>query len=450
MLFCSSIGQRAVKMTNMADTSQKKEVIITGSVKTVLLTFVALIGFMAGVSILLSQHDAFHEIEYQPAIVVDSILSFYEAEAARDTSFHSAQQDTMLQEIHYRRHLITELSDSMIKCMLIDKQLFINADSFTNECLIDFSVIDSTRQITRPIVWDYYITHSFLFSRYVSPGHYQRHVRNFATTYPQNMDFFTAYPGFVLWVLLLIIQYCLFPVLAVFACVAIRNFRRLYPEADVNRTGKMIINVVLAMLVTSSYVIISFFAFFHPNLMTNGLFYKNMYVALGVIASITAITGVCCFTGFMLISNISINDSTKERDALYYKKMLGELNSLFSALLIVASVALSLIVLTTGVLYTSINSMDFVQKITDDLGYSPFAYRYVLLIAVLSSLLLSLFMIPAKLRLRDIERKINKAFNESDPADHPLDIAGILKGLLLIGLPIIISMLHFLVSLFTN
>ena len=126
------------------------------------------------------------------------------------------------------------------------------------------------------------------------------------------------------------------------------------------------------------------------------------------------------------------------------------MNALFINLLLISSIVLSSIVLTTGVLFTSINSMDFIQKLSGDLGYTPLAYHYVILIAVLSSLLLALFFIPAKLHLLELGKSIRKFDPDGKLTDKSPDLVKILQGLIVAGLPIITGIVHSFIAAFIN
>jgi len=420
--------------------------------QTFVLTIVAVAGFLFGTLFVLGHNNLFHEIEYAPDIVLDSILSPYgRGVALLPAALDTGDKKIVLAEIAYRRSLLPKLYDTVRDRVLIDHQLFINMDSFDTKCLINFRHRDA-KDTGIVIWWDYYISASLKEGKPIPPIHLLQPVRHFSTPYPENMDFFMQYPGFILWVFLIIIQFSLFLVLTVCAWMIIKNFKDRFPETYGVHRINLLSNafIVMAAVIIVLFVGASYVAFFRPNLVTNGLFYKKMWTVLVMVAGLTAVAGVSCFTGFLLISGTPVKCDSDEIATDQDVDILNEMNSLFSNLLLIASIVLCTIVLTTGALYASVNGMDFIAKVTADMSYSPFAYHYVLLIAALCTLLLLLFFVPAKLRLIAIEKRIRKIDPNDNRIDKPTDIYGILKGLLVVGLPIITGLIHWIITAFTN
>jgi len=441
--------------------------------QTIALTFVAMAGLLAGYYFLLGGTRVFHEIKYQPKVILDSILSDDSVQVdpllskcINDPKCNndSLEKDTMLHEVRYRRYLLKALSDSDLSRQLFNNQLFINVDSFNDSCLISFTFSDTLgisqktkhRKLnkTQPILWDYYISYSWYYNMPVRPFHTQKKIQSIAKSFATNMEFFTDYPGFLLWTLLIILQFSMFPALILCAWMIIADFKKRFSDiyAAPGKKSMTLRYVVFSAFIIGLYVVSSYFAFFNPTLINNELFYRKMNSILLYISSIVAIAGITCFTGYLLISGTPISDGYSDNNKVARDDviLLNEMNRLFTNLLIISSIILCIVVLTTGSLYTSINSMDFIQKIANDLGYSPLAYHYVYLIAALCTILLLLFFIPAKLRLMDMERRIKEINPEESRLDKPSDIAGILKSIIIVGLPIITGIIHNLITMFTN
>lgn len=420
--------------------------------QTIALTFLALLGFLAGTFVVLKGNNIFHELEYDPGAVTDIILKSYETgpnklHVVSDTS--RQMEDTVKEEIAFRRKLLTELSDSAKEKLLFDHQLFIDKEHFDDSCLIKYESKDTTQATAPSILWKYCFNHSLKYGRPLPPVCLHEKVRAMSLSYTINMDFLTAYPGFVLWVFLIILQFSLFSVLPVIIWMVIKNFKARLPEIY-NHPEHRWLTVKyawLAFMIILLFVLASYFAFFDPNLIRNELFYKRMNSILITVGVLTSITGVSCFTGYMLISGTPVRDDDENEVSEPEIKVFNEMNTLFTNLLTISSIVLCIIVLTTGTLYTSINDMEFIEKITADMGYTPFSYHYVLLIGILCTVLLLFFFIPAKIRLDQMEKRIKKADPDNKQLAKTTDIYGMLKSGFVVGLPIITGIVHFLVNI---
>ena len=429
------------------------------SLKAAVQPFVALLGFVLGTCFVLSNSTAFHEIEYEPKLMVRQMLTDDSVVIDKslnrcvscDNKKDSCMRDTISQEINYRLYLLRVLSDSALDRALVSNQLSINANDFDDSALVYFHFDTMAIPRNQPILWDYYLSYSLLYNKPVTPYRIQKYEVPKAVNFPTFIDFFTEYPGFILWALLIILQFTILPVLILYAWDLIYKFRCQFQHLC--NTRAFWVNLVLSGIVIGIFVITSYVAFFNPNLITNNLFYKKMTPVLLTVGSLSGIIGMVCFTGFILIAGTDIKakaDTTDEEEKEYLVSMYNEMNALFINLLLISSIVLSSIVLTTGVLFTSINSMDFIQKLSGDLGYTPLAYHYVILIAVLSSLLLALFFIPAKLHLLELGKSIRKFDPDGKLTDKSPDLVKILQGLIVAGLPIITGIVHSFIAAFIN
>lgn len=439
--------------------------------QTALLTFLTLFCFFVGTFVVLEYKPReFHEVAYRPKVIIDSILSAYERGVlplpeAYDTSDN---QDIVREEIKYRRHLMNRLPDSVVRKMFVEDQLFVNRDSFKNDCLIKayygdkISVKDSIERVElrkagkpRPrtkVLWDYYFNYSYKYNKPIHPYHLQRFVRMPAINYEYNMDFFTKYPGFLLWSLLIILQYGLFPVLTLCAWVLIIDFKNRFPKIYKKKDNKRqtFKYALLSGAILIVFMVIGFQAFFNPNLIKSGLFHRDMSIIMITVSILTCLAGNACFTGFMVISGSSFKLQSEGEVNDEDIELLNEMNELFSRLLIICSIILCIIVLTTGALYNSLNKMDFIKKVTSDLGYSPLGYHYAILFAALCSIILLLFFIPAKLRLLAIEDRLREIKPDENRISTSADVFGIAKSVLVVGLPLITGVMQSIFSALTK
>ncbi len=432
--------------------------------QTILLTILAVIGFTVGTLAVLGPDRLFHEIEYEPAEILDSMFKseinekFVHLQPIdKFDSSRMVDENCIRDEIVYRDSLLSRLDDSSLTRMLVQDQLFLNKDSFSNEILIKYS---HSKKIFRkepgPLFkWDYYIRYSYKHCVPIGPYHLQRWVSPNVQLFKKNNEFFSEYPGFILWSLLVILQFAFFPAFIACTIMLINNFMKQNKNAFAKkekiklRTTKYIIGATVATIL---FVTLSYFVFFCPNLVTSGLFYNRMNGILGTISLLGGITGVLCFTGFLLISGAPIIDKDGNKNYVSAQEVgvYNNMNTLFNNLLLISSVVLCIMVLTTGAFYSAINKLEFIQKIIDDFDNSPFAYHFVLLFASLLSVLLLIFFVPAKLRLVAMEKGIMEVSPYEDRIEKPTDLFDILRGLLVVGLPVITGIIHYFFDLFIN
>ncbi len=430
--------------------------------QTVMLTFMTLLCFFAGTYYVLEYKDiVFHEIDYSPGAIADSILAAYDNDAAvLPAPYDTADMQLIRDEIRYRRHLIDKLPDSAVNKMLVDKQLLIFKDSFKTQCLVRFFYGDTAdwmrvrnsrgggpwSWVNRSLVWwDYYFSYSYKYGKAIDPYHLRKPVRMNVRNYRENIDFFTKYPGFLLWALLIILQFGLFPVLSLCAWVLVFDFKKRFPQIY-HHKWVTLRYTILSGAILSIFTVIVFNAFFNPNLIQNGLFHRTMSEIMISVSVLTCVAGNACFTGFMLISGSRFRVQTVDSVTDHDINLLNEMNGLFSKLLGIASIVLCIIVLTTGALYNSLNKMDFIKKITSDLGYSPLGYHYAILFATLCSIILLLFFIPAKMRLITIEDRLRKIDPTETRISQSADVLGVTKSILVVGLPLITGFIQTILS----
>ncbi len=439
--------------------------IIAARNQNFLVTGLAIIGLIAGYLALFAHNENFHEIEYQSNVILDTMLLKYDHSPKelndslnkQNVYLRPGQLDTLSKEINYRRQIADNLVDSQFEAMLINQQLFVDNNCFHDTILKELKVKDvfkrknkpdSFTYTSAPITWDYYLSYSLFYGAPIQPVMLQSEIKSNVTYFKQNMEFFTEYPGFILWVVLIALQYSLFPVLTLMACVLIYNNREVfkvkYKHKRKQKRWLKLRFVLFPLAVILVYFYTSYHFFFRPNLITNQLFFDHMQGVLIVISVMTIAAGVACFTGFMLISQFPFGKSPNSNYVSDEEiEELNKLNDLFNNLLIISSIVLCLMVLGAGALYTAINKLEFIQKITCDIGYSPVANYFFLLIGVLLTFLFLIFFIPAKMRLMALDKSVRNMVLDDDRLEKPADIYDIAKSILVVALPIITGVLHY-------
>lgn len=127
------------------------------------------------------------------------------------------------------------------------------------------------------------------------------------------------------------------------------------------------------------------------------------------------------------------------------------LQSAFQTYFILSAVILSLLVLTTGALFSTVNSLDFVKLLSDDWGYSPARTDFVYLYGGLHTVILLLVYIPAKMRFSEITIK---GVPDAPPHGKWFDTIkspfGPLKEVLIAASPLLASVVQSMVDIFFN
>ena len=176
------------------------------------------------VTVAVQARKLFYEIEYEPAIIIDSIISDYLSGNSRNSysfELNPKKSDTLRDELRYRKWLTANLPDSELNQLMVSNQLFINKDAYDESCLMvtDSGSIDDKKSL--PVLWDYYISYSLRYYKPITPYHLQSEVHHRVCYFTSNNDFFTANPPFLLWALLLVVQFGLFPSLTLSAIIVI-------------------------------------------------------------------------------------------------------------------------------------------------------------------------------------------------------------------------------------
>jgi hypothetical protein len=122
------------------------------------------------------------------------------------------------------------------------------------------------------------------------------------------------------------------------------------------------------------------------------------------------------------------------------------------------AIILSFVVFCTGALYSAVNSMDFIKKISADLDYMPVRQDFVYVYGGLHTLLILMFYIPVKLKFASYQSIFVNAANEAAEGDSKTGAAKIKKAIttplnksiefLVAGSPILISFLQAVLDYF--
>jgi hypothetical protein len=118
----------------------------------------------------------------------------------------------------------------------------------------------------------------------------------------------------------------------------------------------------------------------------------------------------------MAVGEAKAIECSDEEEAKHkeYADQLRKLLGFFHRYFILSSILLSLVVLCTGALYDSANSLSFLKLLRVNWGYSPAAGDAVYLFGGLFTAILLLVFLPAKMQFGDVQLQLPR---DEDPHD---------------------------------
>ena len=419
-------------------------------------------GIILGALLMSLPKNSFHEIEYEPRVLLENLLSQNDS---LTLLYKGKLDDTLLKEIEFRKNLIPEINDSTLDALLIHDKLFVNKDSFKIESLyIEFKAINQSKEDSVPFYWDYYINSSLKYNKPIKPCHLTGLLYSKTTVFDHSLDFFTEYPGFALWTFLIILQFGLFSFLIMFSWKEIQIFN---DEYGLGLDNKAIFRKsAAAFMIILVFVFMGYMAFFTKNIISNGLFYNYIGIKLSIIVFIIIALGSITAAGFNIVTDIDLdiqankilelNTNENKDDDIPTNGIIKKFNAttrLFNRMLVTTSISLSLIVLTIGILFHSVNELEFISKISDDFNFSPVADYQVMLIGIMCTTIILLFFFPAKIQLINYEKAMQKLIsnkNNGQSLEVPEPMLPLIKTFFTISLPAIGPIIHYIINLFSN
>lgn len=257
-----------------------------------------------------------------------------------------------------------------------------------------------------------------------------------------DIEFITKYPSAGVWVLLILI-FCSFSFIAISTSIYLnKQIVKLF--AGYNITGLTGISyfyvVITIFLILLLLVFIWNKTFYDVEVVENFFFMKSLPITLSLVQILGYIAGSFCLAGFIhtaamlgyfakdisvrkkkietqnkldiseVIKNCETNSESNQDELtllrniqLENKKIYISLYDFFNTYFVLSAIILSLMVLCTGALFSTVNSLDFVKLITDDWGYSPARTDFIYLYGGLHTVVLLLVYIPAKMRFGEID-----------------------------------------------
>ena len=313
-------------------------------------------------------------------------------------------------------------------------------------------------------------------------------------TYKSNIQFLTKYPGAASWVFLMVIL-CGFCFIAIPACIYIMEqvmtiFRQ---EERPDQKGYWVATPIVAGCLIL-FLAVLFFTFTDEPPIKDLFFMRTLGNFLWFVNVLGCISGAFCLAGFIHSASMlgyfadkvktqtsivreqreevkktmtpgaattpveakaiecSDEEEWKHREyADAFRKLLGFFHRYF----ILSAILLSLVVLVTGALYSTVNSLAFVKLLRVTWGYSPASGDAVYLFGGLFTAILLLVYLPAKMQFGDVQLRLPDSDRHDDDDDSKWygfleQPFGWLKGGLIAASPFLSGLIQGLLQLVTK
>lgn len=217
--------------------------------------------------------------------------------------------------------------------------------------------------------------------------------KDYKKVYPSDIDFFRQNPVFTVWAIFII---------AMFAMWFMSFFPLLYLNREMVENEKFkplglwkkrVWYFVFPLLVLAVYHAIMLASFFDMPLFFATLFIPGWDIRF---ATMNLIGFVACgpiFMGMLYVYRMASEVKPTDKEGISY------LEDKLKIFLLAISIGLSFVLITTSLLFTSVNQLSFIAKATKDLGKSPLNNELVIAYGVAYSVLIGIFYLPAALKL---------------------------------------------------
>jgi hypothetical protein len=301
------------------------------------------------------------------------------------------------------------------------------------------------------------------------------------TIIPAQSDiaFITRYPQAGVW-LLLILVFCSFCFLAISTAWHLAGkVRALFPGAGLSKYTYGIICFITALVIALAIWIWKC-TFYDVEIIKDIFFLQHLRTSMNLVKILGCIAGACCLAGFIYTASMlsyfseplskirkrvaekrqavknaapealpkaqAALEETEQEDA-ETEKLFTRLSNIFQTYFMLAAIILSLLILCTGALFNTVNSLDFVKLLADDWGYSPARADFIYLYGGLYTIILLLVYVPARIRFGEVDMPGNAVLAENKKWYEILkNPFGNMKGLLVASSPLLVSVIQSLIE----
>jgi hypothetical protein len=471
------------------------------------------------------RHSVFHEIDYQPrkitknviehsiSLLNDAITNWKNEEKSLDSSIEDPKTKPDKKTYQERKmFLIDSINKDTAKIVTLSQYQAYYEESNETDTFA-FQKLNNALHfnITPGLIYKWDSTFSSKITVLEPAVSYFFKFKNEKTlfsdsgtlafnihTYNSDVQFISKYPASGIWVLLVLV-FCSFSLIAISNCIHL-NHKIVFDDNHIEIASEKQYFFItgITFLVLLALASLWNLTFYDEEIVKNIYFLSTLSVTVKVIFFLGYATGAFCLAGFIynaaMLTYVSKNIKSKKGEFLKkqatldtdktnvnlqqeietiksdiadrkiaFKNLLKYFNNYFT----LSAIILSLMVLLTGALFSTVNSLDFIKLLEDDWGYSPVRSDLVYLYAGLHSVILLLIYIPAKIRFNEIKTlfdEINPG-SENGGTDAPngsseqtkgkwydflKDPFNALKGTLLAVSPLLASLVQSLLNMLFN
>ena len=301
--------------------------------------------------------------------------------------------------------------------------------------------------------------------------------------YPSSLDFFSRYPNYALCIFLAIIQMVMWFLMAPI-CIAIytRIKKQIVVAALTYRWWKSFFISLGSVIV---FCLLLYFVMADKFIITDKYFMKGLGTNIALYSAVGYVVAILCFTGYLYIADFihqlqdsfiqgsdkikkltagkdnenpqlastEINDQHAQND--FIKQQYELAKKYFNLFFGMTALVLSIVVLWIATVFTSINSMEIFKYFKSIAGVNFLPNDFVYLFGGLHSILLLLFFLPVKFNMYSLNLAVPELQEPSNPKSGYLNeglknIAKTIGDILLVSSPLLASLLHNLLSAWTN
>ena len=313
-------------------------------------------------------------------------------------------------------------------------------------------------------------------------------------TVPAKSDvaFIGKYPSAGIWILLIMV-FCSLSFLSIVIAVNQKSkIAKIFVDGGYNAVEEKRYwwICLYTLLVIGFLMIVWHYSFFDDSVVKNIYFMKNMIVSLNCVIALGVLAGAFCIAGFIYSASMlsffakpliatrkavkqkeikidqtksmALNNDKAEPVAAADQKALADeqskqnmqehtfnkLATIFQNYFMLSAIILSMVVLCTGALFATINSLDFVKLLADDWGYSPARSDFIYFYGALFTIILLMVYVPAKIRFSEVDVwRTNTVQGNGKLIDIIKNPFGPIKDLLVATSPLLVSLVQSLYEL---
>lgn len=318
-------------------------------------------------------------------------------------------------------------------------------------------------------------------------------IANFTITRAKSdVAFIGKYPSAGIWVLLIMVFSSVSFLSIVISINQKLQIEKIFKDQEYGKVeeGRYWKICMWTLGVLSFLIVVWQNSFFDDRIVKNIFFTKNLVFSMNGIIGLGILAGTLCIAGFIYTASMLsffARPLTETRKAVKQKEIkinqiksmalatdeptlviaenqqalvneqakesmeetiFNKLTIIFQNYFMLSAIILSMIVLCTGTLFATINSLDFIKLLADDWGYSPARSDFVYFYGALFTIILLMVYVPAKIRFSEVDVwKTNSIQGNNKFIDIVKNPFGPIKDLLVATSPLLVSVIQSLFEL---